>query len=64
MDIAMIAVGAGLALWGSRLKDEVGSRSGVGLALLAAGSLILVIGLAVFAVAFANGFSQGLQQSG
>lgn len=64
MDLALIAVGAGLTLWGSRLKGDEGSPSGSGWALIGIGATALVIGLAVFAATFAAGFSEGVQQGG
>jgi len=64
MDLALIAVGTGLAFWGSRLKSDEGSRSQVGWALIGTGATILVIGTIIFAVAFAVGVNQGLQQAG
>ena len=64
MDLALIAVGAGLTFWGSSLRSDEGSPSQAGWALLGTGATILVIGAIIFAVAFANGFSQGLQQGG
>ena len=63
MDLAMIVVGAGLALCGVRLKDGSGVRTQQGMILLGMGSVVAVIGLIIFTIAFAQGFSQGLQQS-
>ena len=64
MDLALIAVGAGLTFWGSRLKGDVGSPSQAGWALIGIGAIVLVVGLVIFAAAFAAGFNQGLQQGG
>lgn len=63
MDIVLIAAGAGLAFWGSRMKDPTGGRNGTGNSMLLIGAAVAVIGLIIFAIAFANGFSQGLEQS-
>ena len=62
MHLALIAVGAGLTFWGSRLKSDEGSRSQAGWALIGTGAAILVIGAIIFAVAFAIGVNQGMQQ--
>ena len=63
MDLVLIAAGGVIAYLGSRFRDHADARTPAGAVLLGIGGLVLVVGLAVFMVAFVWGVNEGMQQS-
>lgn len=68
MDLALIAVGSGIAFLGSRLRHGQDDRPTWGAVLLALGVALAIIGAVIFVVAFVpafiDGFNQGYQDGG
>lgn len=66
MDLALIAVGSGIAFLGSRLKRGEGDQASWGVGLLALGGLVAIVGAVIFTVAFVpafvDSFNEGYQQ--